>query len=162
MIWVGLGLMMCIRTIRFYPLPRASTAILTLSLIEGTGGAGYFLRLATTASSLGIHTTTVSRTMVYKSMISANGGNYAGQYPCDGWVDTYNLETTPSIGRIPTLAPSFIDNRWRVQTPSNMPIGRSRRDLLTPPLSLRVPPPSLCFGRKRPLSKIPFQRPGSK
>ena len=42
-IWVGLGLMMRIRTIRFYPLSRASTAILTLSIIEGTGEAGYYL-----------------------------------------------------------------------------------------------------------------------
>ena len=25
-------------------------------------------------------------------MTSANGGTYAGQYPCDGWVD--NLEST--------------------------------------------------------------------
>ena len=36
-----------------------------------------------------------SRTAIYKSMTSANGGNYAGQYPCDdcdGWVD--NLEPT--------------------------------------------------------------------
>ena len=42
-------------------------------------------------------------------MTSANGGNYAGQYPCDGWVD--NLEPTPSIGRIPKLVPSSIDSK---------------------------------------------------
>ena len=79
-------------------------------------------------------------------MTSANGGNYAGQYPCDGWVD--NLEPTPSIGRVLTLVPSYIDNTWRVQTPSNVPIERSQRDLPTPPLSLRVPP-SFCFGQRR-------------
>ena len=28
----------------------------------------------------------------YMSMTPSNGGTYAGQYPCDGWVD--NLETT--------------------------------------------------------------------
>ena len=37
----------------------------------------------------------------------------------------------------------------RVQTPSNVPIERSQRDLskFSPPFSLRVPPP--CFGQKR-------------
>ena len=30
--------------------------------------------------------------MSHKSMTSANDGAYAGQYPCDDWVD--NLETT--------------------------------------------------------------------
>ena len=50
-----------------------------------------------------------------------------------------NLELTPSMGRIPKLVPSSIDNRWRVQTPSNMPIKISQRALPTPPLSLRVP-----------------------
>ena len=33
-----------------------------------------------------------SCTTRYKSMSSANGGTYARQYPCDGWVD--NLEPT--------------------------------------------------------------------
>ena len=28
----------------------------------------------------------------YKSMTSANGGTYSGEYPCDGWAD--NLEPT--------------------------------------------------------------------
>ena len=70
-----------------------------------------------------------------------NGGNCAIQYPCDGWVDNYNLKPTPSIGRIAKLVPSSTDNRWRVQTPSNMPIERFKRDRPTPPLSLCVPPP---------------------
>ena len=50
------------------------------------------MRLTATASSLGIHTTVVQR--IYVSMTSANGGTYAGQYPCDddGCVD--NLEST--------------------------------------------------------------------
>ena len=47
--------------------------------IKSTGGPEYFLRLTTTASSLGILTTTVSRTIRYKSMTSADGGSYAVQ-----------------------------------------------------------------------------------
>ena len=31
----------------------------------------------------------------YMSMTPANGGTYAGQYPCDGWVD--NLEPTAVV-----------------------------------------------------------------
>ena len=90
-------------------------------------------------------------------MTSANGGNYAEQYPCDGWID--NLEPTPSMGRIPKLVPSSIDNKWRVQTPSNVPIERSQRDLPTPLLSLRVSPlvsdknvSECCLIRKEKLS----------
>ena len=104
------------------------------------------VRLTTTASSLGILTTTVSLTVRYNSVTSTNGWNYAGQYPPDGWVDNYNLEQTQPIGRITKLVPSSIDNRWRVQKPSNMPTERSERDLPMPPLSLRVPLP-FCFGQ---------------
>ena len=39
--------------------------------------------------------TTVSRIYNKTRMTSANGGTYAGQYPCDGWVD--DLEPTPSV-----------------------------------------------------------------
>ena len=84
------------------------------------------------------------------------------------------------MGRIPKLVPSSIDNKWRVQTPSNVPIERSQRDFRTPPLSLRVTP-LFGFGQKRlrtlphcqteimyryegstcPLRKTPFKRPDS-
>ena len=147
---LGLGLIICVRT--FFTLLTIIyqySSIDFTTYIKSTGGAELFLRLTTTASSLGKHMTTVSPTIRYKSMTSANGGNYAGQYPCDGWVDDYNLEPILSIGRIPKLVPYSIDNRWRVQTSSNMPIERSQRDLPTPPLSFRVLPPPPCFGQKR-------------
>ena len=78
----------------------------------------------------------------------------------------------------PKLVPCSIDNRWRVQTPSNVPIERSQRDLPTPPLSLNMPPPLfrtkasqnlphdvryiMCRyeGSTCPLKKTPFKRPG--
>ena len=49
--------------------------------------------------------------------------------------------THTTIGRILKKDGSSIDNRWRVQTPSNVPMERSQPDLPTPPISLRVPPP---------------------
>ena len=55
--------------------------------------------------------------------------------------------STRPIVRIPKLLLSPVDNRWRVQTPSNVPIERSQRHLSKPPFSLRVSPP--CFGQKR-------------
>ena len=46
-----------------------------------------------------------------------------------------------TIGRILKRVPYSIDNRWRVLTPSNVPIERSQRDLPASPFSLRVCPP---------------------
>ena len=45
----------------------------------------------------------------YMSMTPANGGTYAGQYPCDGWVD--NLETTLLTTCLLYTSPSPRDKR---------------------------------------------------
>ena len=63
-------------------------------------------------------------------MTSASNGTYAGQYPCDGWVD--NLEPTPSVEYPSWFHLLSTTNTCRVQTPSNVPIERSHRDLATP------------------------------
>ena len=60
-------------------------------------------------------------------MTSANGGNYTGQYPSDGWID--NLEPTPSIGRIPKLVASSIDNRWRVHRRRAMCLSKDLNEI---------------------------------
>ena len=79
-------------------------------------------------------------------MTSANGGNYARQYPCDGWVDNYKLEPTASIGRTPKLVPSSIDNRWRVYADqyAYRTISTKSSDATT--LVACAPSPS-CFGK---------------
>ena len=68
-----------------------------LSLIYRRGGPAHFFMLTTSASSLR-DTHDHSRTIRYKSITSANGGTYAGQYPCNGWVD--NLKSTRLITNI--------------------------------------------------------------
>ena len=53
--------------------------------IQQRGGLIFWLTAI--KSGLELQTTTVSRIIKYKSTTSANGGNCAGQYPCDRWVD---------------------------------------------------------------------------
>jgi len=71
------------------------------------------------------------------STTSANGGTYAGQYPCDGWVG--DLEPIPTVEY--TSSFHLLSMTGRVQTPSNLLMERSQRDLSPPPISLRVLPP---------------------
>ena len=78
-------------------------------------------------------------------MTSANGGTYAGRYPCDGWVD--NLEPTPSVKYQSWFHLLSTTGRRRVQTPSNLHIERSQQGLPTPPFSLRGTP--LVFRTKK-------------
>ena len=122
------------------PIIHQYSSIDVTSYIKNTGRAEYFFML-TTASSLGILTTRTSSIIGHRCTTSANGKNCTGQHPCDGYVDTYSLNAHHRSVEHPTkLVPSSINNRWRVQTPCNMTMYRSQRDLPTPPLSLRVPP----------------------
>ena len=151
--------------------------------IKSTGGPEYFLRLTTTASSLGILTTTVSRTIRYKSMTSADGGSYAVQYPCDGWVDYYTWKSgTHTIDGLNTQAGSIF-YRQQVESANAeqyayQNISTSASDATT--LVASAPPP-FFFGQKRLrtlphykreivygyegstylVKKTPFKRPGS-
>ena len=63
------------------------TSLAFLSAVITCHGA---MSLLTATSSLGIWVTTVVN-KIRISTTSANGGTYAGPYPCDGWVE--NLET---------------------------------------------------------------------
>ena len=78
--YLGYG-MYLVRVIIFY-LSYSSTAILTFYPSYSAEGLHFFL-CCRQQQLVHEH----SRTIRTKSMISANGGTYAGPYPCDGWVD---------------------------------------------------------------------------
>ena len=115
--------------------------------VKSTGGAGHFLWLRTTASDLGILTTTVSCITRYKSMSSANGGNYAGQYPCNGWVDNYNLPPHhrsvehPSWFHLPWT-------RWKVQNAEQYAYRKISTGSSDATTLVACAFPPFCFGSK--------------
>ena len=120
-----------------------------------------------------------SCTIIYKSMTSANGGTYAGQYSCDCWVDNLESTSTSSVeypNWFHLLLTTGGDCKRRAMCPSKDLNEIFRRH------HSRCVCPSPCFGQKRlrtllhqkrqilyrcegskcPLKKTPYKRPRSK